>query len=222
MEDWDSLLNPYEESIQQGLAEGRESGLNAGFDDGHHLGKVKALEIGFELGYMRIVAVSALTQLSEDDDGQDKGEFQQLEGSTVATVMNSHDRKVAKLNEFIALIQDFPSSDVLFSAMHQLNPAGKIHGHHQDSEHQSVEASIDDEEEEDLGASSKIDVVQKMQRIRAKFKTILVQMKIPHLTLKKVMNGGAIAGPQSLTKNNGKHGSKAVSGADRTANDNEW
>ena len=219
MEDWDSILNPYEESLQKGSAEGRESGLKAGFEDGHHLGKVKALEIGVELGYMHSIASSALAQLSNDNDDLSQSDQQQLEESAIVTSLNSNDRIMARLKEFIAMIQDFPSPDVLFSANHELNSTENFHDHHQDSEHQFTKAVSDDE---DLEVSSKIDVVQKMQRIRAKFKTILVQMKIPHLTLKKVMNGGAVTVPHSLTDNNAQNGNKVVSGTDGATNDNEW
>jgi hypothetical protein len=217
MDDWDSLLNPYEESIQKGSKEGIEAGLKAGFDDGYHLGRVKALEIGFELGYMHSVASNALETLSnlnnssnnKDGDGGGDGDNDVNNDDTGNTNSNSnHDRRITRLKEFIDLIQAFYSPDELFSTKKNpiLNPiqdqeyvdgggAADTHDAHEDAHEHPHE---DGEEKNPINAHNKsltqtpIDVTQKMQRIRAKFKTIVVQIKMPHLPLQKIMNGGTL------------------------------
>ena len=221
MDDWDSLLNPYEESIQKGSKEGIEAGLKAGFDDGYHLGRVKALEIGFELGYMHSVASNALETLSNlnnssnnkdgdgDGDGGGDGDNDVNNDDTGNTNSNSnHDRRITRLKEFIDLIQAFYSPDELFSTKKNpiLNPiqdqeyvdgggAADTHDAHEDAHEHPHE---DGEEKKPINAHNKsltqtpIDVTQKMQRIRAKFKTIVVQIKMPHLPLQKIMNGGTL------------------------------
>lgn len=204
MDDWDSLLNPYEESIQKGSKEGVEAGLKAGFDDGYHLGRVKALEIGFELGYMHSVASNALFALlnlnnpstsngDKDNDGD--------ENCNSNSNSSNNDRRITRLKEFIDLIQAFYSPDELFSTTRIPNP-NHDHDHDQEYTDGGVETldahehpHQDDEEENPINThnkSSPIDVAQKMQRIRAKFKTIVVQIKMPHLTLQKIMNGGTL------------------------------
>ena len=219
MDDWDSLLNPYEESIQKGSKEGIEAGLKAGFDDGYHLGRVKALEIGFELGYMHSVASNALETLSNlnnssnnkdgDGGGDNDGDNDVNNDDTGNTNSNSnHDRRITRLKEFIDLIQAFYSPDELFSTKKNpiLNPiqdqeyvdgggAADTHDAHEDAHEHPHE---DGEEKNPINAHNKsltqtpIDVTQKMQRIRAKFKTIVVQIKMPHLPLQKIMNGGTL------------------------------
>ena len=38
---WDTLLNPYEHSMEAGRKEGREQGLESGFKEGYKLGTLK-------------------------------------------------------------------------------------------------------------------------------------------------------------------------------------
>ena len=43
---WDTLLNPYERSIEAGRKEGTLAGLESGFKEGYKLGKLKKSFIG--------------------------------------------------------------------------------------------------------------------------------------------------------------------------------
>jgi len=182
-DDWDEylLLDPYEESRKEGRAQGLEAGLRAGFRDGHTIGKVKALEIGIELGYMHSIAVSSLgimRRTVEKDDGDTEN----------TTSILAAEKRIKKLQELLKSIECFPKPDEMFTDRKEASTSqvGRP----------EIENGIDSDNSQD--ATQSMDIVDRMQRIRAKFKTILVQMKLPHLTLKKVMNtSGLIPDPNA-------------------------
>jgi len=194
MDDWDSILDPYQDSLKEGYHEGQQAGLQSGYNDGWHLGKIKALEIGIELGYMHSVASEALECLSRE------GELQCIDRNEVGRGDVQTERRIKKLKDFLESVQSFPSPDVIFSTSAN-DSSASISLAAASNGNKTKEDDNDNDDGTDYGttasskasvvnapASAPVDIVQQMQRIRAKFKTILVQMKMPHLTLKKVMN----------------------------------
>jgi len=146
--------------MEHGRKEGRNVGLQSGYMDGYAIGKVKALEVGIELGYMKSIALIL------------------MESGIVG-------RRKKKLQELLDAIESFPKPDELFS----IKEEGKGVDANDDIDDNNTDANAENDTNGESYTGEKIDIMDKMQRIRAKFKTILVQMKIPHLTLKKVMSG---------------------------------
>lgn len=224
-DEWDSiLLNPFDEAIQKGKEEGRNDGLEAGYNDGYHLGKVKALEIGVEIGYMRAISDSILNDLlsiSINENSQctpvENDNNREMSHNSIEKIQ----KRILRIQDFLKQIEVFPSPDDLFSSSNQ--------------DHTDESSSNDDEDKasQDMNqnrvepASSSIDIAQKMQRLRAKFKTILVQSKLPNFTLKKVMNEN-ISEPSSAMSGmslneKGMKGNKVITrNENNSVHDNEW
>ena len=180
----DLCLDPYQAHFDIGHREGSAAGLQAGYDDGRKLGQQKAVEVGIELGYMRGVAeairqdvipsVDAANVSSLDDDTSCGDE----EADATRRKM---DKKVGKsLNELLSMIDAFPSPDEIF---HQSTTG--------DGQAVSGDGGLDGEEDDsekiETQSGGPVDISGRMQRIRAKFKLLCVQLKIPEAGLSKVM-----------------------------------
>ena len=175
----DLCLDPYEPHRERGREEGRLSGLKTGFQDGKSLGLMKAIEIGVELGYMRGVAVA-------------------MGGAIVSGLLEAQDRcdldvgkrmkKIRKsLNDLVVAVDEFPSSDELFGL--------RFSGDASDDGFtglpvKSQSPPIKKKENPD---NARVDISSKLQRIRAKFKLLIVQLKLPQLALRKIMDEAAAA-----------------------------
>jgi hypothetical protein len=77
------------------------------------------------------------------------------------------------LKELTRALDDFPSPDQMFEQVHQ-----------------SMEEIIhnDHDSEEPVNRDEKLNIQHKMQRIRARFKLLMVQLGQPHFSLKQVMD----------------------------------
>ena len=158
-DEWDdiALLDPYHESMENGRSEGMSRGHEAGYRDGFALGRMKALEIGVELGYMESIAKEILEFIRNNSNNDISNEEIKTEPGFQSSLLKNKSRMEKIQKGFIGLqtmIDEFPSPDDIFEELQ----------------------------------TTKIDVSERMQRIRAKFKLLTVQMKEPHLTLKSVMD----------------------------------
>jgi hypothetical protein len=227
MDDWDSILDPYAESLQEGYHEGQQAGLQSGYNDGWHLGKIKALEIGIELGYMQSIASEALKKLLKERESK-HSTTNETGGDYSNKADPQMERRIKKLNDFLESIQSFPNPDVIFSQISSVE-SEESERHYNDEKNKTDIEGIEDELQavNISSASSPVDIVGKMQRIRAKFKTILVQMKMPSLTLKKVMNGEIVTtknGDAAINSAGNKSKQKSVTSSPQLSvyHDNEW
>ena len=166
--DWDDVCwNPHESSLRQGIQEGHEAGSLAGFRDGQALGRTKGVEFGMELGFIR----GFLTELEQSN----------LPGKT-HRVKNS-----------MALLDKALKDESLHPAL-----IFQRQQHQQDQQSQQLYLTIEDEdagEEKDDSErnSSKFDVTAKMQRVRARFKVLTVQLGFSNFSLKEMMDQAAMA-----------------------------
>ena len=161
-QDWEDLcLDPYQSSREEGEKRGREAGLEAGFSDGRELGEVTAIDYALDLGFIRGVC----TACTRNKQGLDE-------------------RVQKTLRDLIRAIDDFPGPSHIFREQQQQQ---HDHDHNHDHNHPAEEPAeavvpLDDND------SSSADVLHKMQRIRARFKLLTVQLGIPHFSLKQVMD----------------------------------
>jgi hypothetical protein len=193
---WDDILNPYEESIHLGEMEGQEAGLKAGFDDGFQLGKMKALEIGMELGYIRSI-VSCWISMYEEVEGinveDDKGNKRPYNTSLVQP--ENIKNRISRMKSLLELMDTFPTADFIFSQVVKDDDDNDYMSYHQDHYHQQQQQHLvsgndnycNTNMEPNASASTAGDITQHIHRIRAQFKLLTVQMKMPHLALKSVM-----------------------------------
>ena len=183
----DLCLDPFKVNFDDGCREGREAGLNAGYNEGRKLGQQKAIEVGIELGYMRGVA-EAIRQsivtpnLSNSVSPGDKN--LDAKDGTDATL-----RKMEKIgkstDELLSMIDAFPSPDEIFQQATD-DVSGEKHLSHDDGEDSSAKRSGDSEQSKAQGGGP-VDISGRMQRIRAKFKLLCVQLKMPEIGLSRVM-----------------------------------
>jgi len=156
--DWeDACLDPHHTSLELGRLEGREAGGQAGFLDGQTLGQSKGLEFGLEIGFYRgIVTVLLLNPKPPHTQ----------------RIQNS----ITKLQK---ALDEFPSPDKLFQDVN--NSASSLQQHHH---HLQPDIIGNDDHDDEEVSSSRIDILNKMQKIRAYYKLVMVQMGKPQLSLK--------------------------------------
>ena len=180
----DLCLDPYQAHFDLGRREGSAAGLQAGYDEGRKLGQQKAVEVGIELGYMRGVA-EAIRQdvlLGVDAAYVSSSDGNTLCGDEEADVTRRKmEKKVGKsLDELLSMIDAFPSPDEIF---HQ-STTGDDQAISSDG---GLGGKEDDSEQCETQSGGPVDISGRMQRIRAKFKLLCVQLKIPEAGLSKVM-----------------------------------
>lgn len=175
-------LDPFQANFDDGHREGSEAGLQAGYNEGRKLGQQKAVEVGIELGYMRGVAEAfwqsmGTPSLASSDD-------EKIDG-TGATL-----RKMEKIgksaNELLSMIDAFPSPDEIFQQATDDVSEEKQQPSHGDGEDSNAEESGDSEQSK-AQSGGPVDISGRMQRIRAKFKLLCVQLKMPEISLTRVM-----------------------------------
>jgi hypothetical protein len=212
------IIDPYESTIQNGREDGRNAGLQAGYNDGYQIGKLKAYEIGIELGYMSSICSMALQLLEKENkkdggngknngrnDGNNSGNNNDSTNKKLSSFTTHYERKRKRLMDLIDAIQAFPKPESIFNTrfdgeQNKNNDNTDKNGNddlaaveknislHNDIEYDHNHDQIDSLHNKNV-RNSDVDIVSIMQRLRAKFKTILVQLNLSHLRLKDVMDG---------------------------------
>jgi hypothetical protein len=190
-QDWENFcLDPYQSAREEGERQGRDAGLEAGFRDGQKMGINTGTEYGMELGFFKGVC-SAVEAANADNLNQNVSE--ERVRKTVA------DLRLA--------LDDFPGPDQVFQ-VRQRPPRHQHDGEEHTHEHESEEDDDDDDDDDDDGgngdsenaaAESKKNVLHKMQRIRARFKLLTVQLGMPNYSLTRVMDEAAATNSATVT-----------------------
>ena len=180
----DLCLDPFQSNFDEGHREGRAAGLQAGFNEGRKLGQQKAIEVGIELGYMRGVAEAIrqaiLVPSSASSDDSD------LNPSNDADATHRRMEKVGKsADELLSMIDAFPSPDEIFHQ--QTNQTTDDSEGRVGQQPLSNDTEVSDSEQIIAPSGGPVDISGRMQRIRAKFKLLCVQLKMPEIGLTKVM-----------------------------------
>ena len=173
LNEWDDLLNPYDYAHTRGKAEGERIGLETGWKEGLALGHVKALEIGIELGYMKALVRGIL------DETREKSEEKNREGDRRGNEVER--KRVERMEGLLEAIDSFPGPDKMFAGA--VSEAGALEDR--------TNVPSEDPSNEAL-ATTGVNIVEELQRIRAKFTLFLKQSNLSHLSLKKVMDTGAM------------------------------
>jgi hypothetical protein len=169
--DWDDVgFDPHRDSLEEGRATGRSAGELAGFRDGQQLGHTKGIEFGMELGFIQGF-VSALNNKTEQDQ-----QHQQQQTTS--------ERVKRSLSELQKALDDFPSPDAMFAHSEMMLSASN-------SNHGDGDGDGDGDSE---GAVTKLDILAKMQRVRARFKLLTVQLGMGTVSLKQVLTLGVSGG----------------------------
>ena len=157
---WDNLcMNPYRQNQEDGRERGRYDGSISGYNEGYKIGRTTAISNGMEIGFIQGVLDCLTTEFK-------------------LSVMMIDNEKVERAQKSIQNLQiainEFPSSDVL------IPKASK------DCTTQNEADSSDNNSDGNINAS--IDISNKLQRIRARFKLLMVQLGLSHVSLTQLMD----------------------------------
>lgn len=177
--DWEDVcLDPHHHALQQGKMEGRKAGALAGFREGQALGQTKGLEFGLEIGFYQGV-IAALRQKEEWND-----------------------RIQHSLDKLQDAINDFPCPDQVFAAAndetYSSNENSRSGWMNKSSSHSTDRDRENDHDSEDV---AKLDILNKVQRIRARFKLLTVQLGKPHFSLQHALEPPSLSGRQATEDN---------------------
>ena len=157
---WDNLcMNPHSQIQENGRERGGHDGSMLGYNEGYNIGRTTAISNGMEIGFIQGV----LAYLTDQ--------------STLSALL-IEDEKVERAQKSIQNLQiainEFPSPDVLVPRMpHDRTVLD--------------EANVDDNGD-DKNINTNIDISNKLQRIRARFKLLMVQLGLSHVSLKQLMD----------------------------------
>jgi hypothetical protein len=165
---WDALTDPHEEHLQNGREEGKQTGLETGFKMGYDLGRTTAIDVGMELGFIR----GAMSTIGSSNEISDRAQ-----------------KTIRELNQ---LIDTFPGVDEMFREQEQERLLGQSAS---DENNDVVEEEDSEETHRTTGTRTPnegaVNIRTEIQRIRAKFKLLTVQIGCPHFSLKQVMDTAA-------------------------------
>ena len=137
-------------------------------------GRIEGAEAGRQSGYQSGYALGRTTAL---DTGLELGFIRGIVASLDTTRVS--DRAVRTIRELQELLNDFPTVDQVFRE--------------QERERQGDKENAQDDSEQPVADGDSRSVRIEIQRIRAKFKLLMVQMGYPHFSLKQVMDEAAAA-----------------------------
>ena len=166
---WDDIcVNPHESSLQQGRIEGHQAGLQAGYDDGFALGRTKGVEFGLELGFLKGALDSIEECVLKNEESEDDARIERIRRS---------------VEELRRGIDEFPSPEEVFR---------KSRADDQQKDGDDTGQDNEDGTEYRQTDVQPSDILNKMQRLRAKFKVLTAQLKMPRFSLKQVMADAAV------------------------------
>jgi hypothetical protein len=179
-QDWENFcLDPYQSAREEGEQLGRDAGLEAGFRDGHGMGVNTGTEYGMELGFF-------------------KGVCSAVEAAANSNQLVSEERIKKTVADLRLALDNFPGPDQVFREgqrqprhPHTDDDDGGEHVHEHASEQDDDDDDDDNGDSEHAASESKKNILHKMQRIRARFKLLTVQLGIPHFSLKQVFDEAA-------------------------------
>lgn len=185
---FDDVIDPFEQIAISERRNGQIAGRRAGYSEGRDIGRSKAWEIGLELGYIHSFARHVLKNVHQQ-------RLDQINSSDGGTTRNTdpNDRFSKRLNRCLAisqelktLINQFPDPDSLFDRYQNIADnidsnkkkfydtstdhfaAYSDEGGTLSNDHESISS------ETGANVADVEDVTSSLQRIRAKFKLLLV------------------------------------------------
>jgi len=266
------IIDPYESSFAKGREDGKKAALQQGYNDGFQLGKLKALEVGIELGYMSSICKMALeeienrysirtgTSINNASNGlctststSTSTSTNMIQGTSVGADIraatgtgsnsnsnsrssgtgssSSFERKRKRLVDLLDAIEAFPTPETIFKQRKNVakvekeeDPSNKVQEGNGDGDGDGdtfgneKEAIQTDQEQCDTATTTTattttssakhsvdVDIVSMMQRLRAKFKTVLIQTNRSDLSLKNIMDRSKVqSNVMSAVQSDGK------------------
>lgn len=163
---WDALcVDPHGQFIEQGRREGAAAGRRKGYDTGYSLGRTTAIDVGLELGFI-------------------EGFVALIVGDNEAVAVDICDRARRTAQELMQLVENFPGVDEVFQEQERERQ--------RQASHQQDDDAVNGDSEQ-IPPSGVRNVRTEIQRIRAKFKQLTVQLGCSDCSLKHIMDSTAAA-----------------------------
>jgi hypothetical protein len=158
---WDNLcLNPHQQTQEDGRERGRHDGSISGYNEGYNIGRTTAMSNGMEIGFIQGVLAYLTTEYN-------------------LSAMLKDDEKLERAQRSIQSLQiainGFPSADALIQRT-LTDPTTQDGG------------IPSDNDDDNINNGNSIDISNKLQLIRARFKLLMVQLGLPHVSLKQLMD----------------------------------
>ena len=203
----DLCLDPFQANFDDGHREGSEAGLLAGYNEGRKLGQQKAVEVGIELGYMRGVAEAIIRQSIVTPNAAALGVKVLGADDDAGAALRKIEKIKKSADELLSMIDAFPSPDEIFQQAIDDGSEEKQLSHDEGDDSNAEENG--DSEEIKGQSGGPVDISGRMQRIRAKFKLLCVQLKMPEISLSRVMEDAK----KNAGESNAMSNSKEVTGS---------
>ena len=142
-------------------------------EEGRRQGREAGLKAGYREGY-------ALGRTNAIEYGMEVGFIRGVVNYLKGRSFENNERMIKRIDDLARALDDFPSpEEVLQEGGLTVEVTGTLQALNDDSE-QTVESSDD------------LDVRGKLQRVRAHFKLLMVQLGMPHFSLKRVMDDAVV------------------------------
>jgi hypothetical protein len=185
---WDDIcINPHQSALEEGHHQGQADGRRAGYQEGYRLGSVTALDYGVELGFVQGVLQELVQHI------QDRSSPGIVHDGHSLFAAEKRDKIVKSMAALQTCLDEFPDSDAVFQSSHDGTAK-----HFDASDNQAGQES---NEERASSTISSLDVAAEMQTIRARFKLLMVQLGLSHLSLPQIMNAAATKGVVDTSNN---------------------
>ena len=203
----DLCLDPFQANFDDGHREGSEAGLLAGYNEGRKLGQQKAVEVGIELGYMKGVAEAIIRQSIVTPNAAALGVEVLGADDDAGAALRKIEKIKKSADELLSMIDAFPSPDEIFQQAIDDGSEEKQLSHDEGDDSNAEENG--DSEQIKGQSGGPVDISGRMQRIRAKFKLLCVQLKMPEISLSRVMEDAK----KNAGESNAMSNSKEVTGS---------
>jgi hypothetical protein len=197
----DVAVDPFAGSYRQGQENGRIAGQEAGYREGYALGRTTALNYGLEWGYIHGFLAELRHFLSTSQATTRGGEVAAINTSRMERIQRSIDNLMVALDEFpptaaseMLVVGSRGADRNSDNAIREVTGGA---GSTLDGEYELVDDGV-----EVPASDDDMDVEAKMQRIRARFKLLCVQIDPHHaklLQLSVVLDDTSAVGDASLT-----------------------
>jgi hypothetical protein len=195
---FDDAIDPFEKIAISERTKGQDAGRRAGYLEGRDIGRCKGWEIGLELGYIHSFSSNLLDVKQRRLQNVDYDVSNNEENDENSTSYRSNqrlDRCLIVAQELIDMINLFPDPDTLLEQNRKfsdgIDAISKASDHTLLTTRANVE--LNDSESASLKTGNQneslTDISSSLQRIRAKFKLLLVLLRTNRsFDLKRILN----------------------------------
>lgn len=208
---WDDIcFDAHRDAMIDGERMGHIAGSQAGWEAGYDVGRSKGFEYGMEIGFCRGVLEAVQRSITNSTIGNNSNN------------VNHNNKKIQKtIADLQQVLEEFPTPKQIFqqrivvpSSQNNVN-TNKDDDDVDDGDDHILDKTSFENEEFISSPTCTMDVRNQLQRVRARFKLLMVQLGMSHMSLKQIMDDAAA----TMNTNNNASSSKK-DGEDRIVG--EW